>query len=52
LEDSLLALRSAKPVTMLYDTTFLIAWPQHLGGGEVELTLHGSLTLIPMMGIS
>jgi hypothetical protein len=33
-----------------YDTTFLINWPEHLGGGTAHLDLTGAMTVVPLMG--
>ena len=32
---------------MAYDTAFFISWPEHLGGGSVELRLRGTMLLVP-----
>jgi len=50
LEDSLLGLRDGRSVNVAYDTTFLINWPGHLGGGRVNLSLEGAMVLIPELG--
>ncbi len=34
---------------MHYDTTFLVNWPKHLGGGSVHLELEGSMLLVPLL---
>ena len=34
----------------MYETTFLINWPEALGGGSATVSLEGSMTLIPLMG--
>lgn len=36
---------------MLYETRFLINWPEHLGGGSVTIGFEGSMTLLPVMGV-
>ncbi len=33
-----------------YHTTFLIKWPEHLGGEATQLSFAGSMTLLPLMG--
>jgi hypothetical protein len=50
LGDSLAGLREGRPVYSLYESTFLINWPAHLGGGSSEITLRGSMVLLPLMG--
>jgi hypothetical protein len=50
LEDSLAGLRDGRSVTVAYETTFLINWPEHLGGGSVNLDLEGAMVLIPTLG--
>jgi hypothetical protein len=50
LEDTLLGLREGRAVHVGYDTTFLINWPRHLGGGSVNLSLEGAMVLIPELG--
>jgi len=50
LEDTLLGLQEGRPVHVAYDTTFLINWPRHLGGGSVNLSLEGARVLIPELG--
>ena len=32
-------LRQGRPAHVAYDTAFFISWPEHLGGGTVELVL-------------
>jgi hypothetical protein len=49
LGDTLLALKEGRPVQVGYNTTFLIMWPEHLGGGEVTLELEGTMMLNPLM---
>lgn len=34
-----------------YSTTFLVAWPAHLGGETSQLGFQGAMALIPMMGM-
>jgi hypothetical protein len=50
LEDSLVGLREGRPVHVAYETTFLINWPRHLGGGSINLSLEGAMVLIPALG--
>jgi len=50
LEDTLIGLKEGRPVHVAYDTTFLINWPEHLGGGSVNLSLYGAMVLIPELG--
>jgi hypothetical protein len=35
-----------------YKTTFLIRWPEHLGGRSTTISFEGSMVLIPTMGMS
>jgi hypothetical protein len=49
LGDNLGALREGGSVDMYYDTTFLVNWPKHLGGGSVYLELEGSMLLAPLL---
>lgn len=44
-------LRDGRPVHVQYDTTFLINWPDHLGGGSVSLDLRGVMLLVPLLGM-
>jgi hypothetical protein len=50
LEDTLLGLKEGRPVHVAYDTTFLINWPRHLGGGSINLQNEGAMVLIPELG--
>lgn len=34
-----------------YETRFLITWPEHLGEGMSYLDMHGSMWLIPTLGM-
>jgi hypothetical protein len=36
-------------VNVAYETTFLVNWPQHLGGGSVQIPLEGAMVLIPLL---
>jgi hypothetical protein len=49
LGDTLSALRDGLPVQVGYNTTFLILWPEHLGGGQVSLEMEGTMLLTPLM---
>ena len=40
-------LRRGRPAHVAYDTAFFISWPEHLGGGSVELRLRGTMLLVP-----
>ena len=40
-------LRRGRPAHVAYDTAFFISWPEHLGGGTVELVLRGTMLLVP-----
>jgi hypothetical protein len=51
LEESLGVLREGRSVSSTYSTTFLIKWPEHLGGEATHITLEGSMQIIPMMGM-
>ena len=43
-------LRQGRPAHVAYDTLFFISWPEHLGGGSVELRLRGTMLLVPFFG--
>jgi hypothetical protein len=43
-------LRRGRPAHVAYDTLFSIYWPEHLGGGTVELRLRGTMLLVPLFG--
>jgi hypothetical protein len=49
LEDTLTGLRDGRPVNVAYETTFLINWPHHLGGGSINLTMEGAMVLVPTL---
>jgi hypothetical protein len=51
LEDTLEVLKNGRSVQVLYTTTFLINWPDHLGGGSGNLDLEGSMRLVPVLGV-
>jgi hypothetical protein len=50
LEDNLIGLREGRAVNVAYETTFLINWPRHLGGGQTTLSLAGAMVLLPALG--
>jgi hypothetical protein len=43
-------LQRGRSANVGYDTRFLIEWPEHLGGGAVELDLRGTMSLVPTLG--
>jgi hypothetical protein len=47
LGENLAVLRQGRPAHVAYDTAFFISWPEHLGGGSVELRLRGTMLLVP-----
>jgi hypothetical protein len=47
LGEDLAVLRQGRPAHVAYDTAFFISWPEHLGGGSVELRLRGTMLLVP-----
>ena len=49
MEDTFEALREGKSLHVCYDTTFLINWPEHLGGGSVSIDFEGSMLLVPSL---
>jgi hypothetical protein len=49
LEDTLAALADNRPVQVGYSTRFLILWPEHLNGGEVQVEFAGTMTLVPLL---
>lgn len=49
MEDNFEALKAGKSVHVQFDTTFLINWPSHLGGGAVSLDLEGTMVLVPSL---
>jgi hypothetical protein len=49
LEDTLKALADNRQVQVAYSTTFLINWPEHLGGSDVIVPFDGTMTLSPLM---
>jgi hypothetical protein len=51
LEDSLEVLREGRSVNSTYSTTFLLRWPDHLGGETTHITFEGSLVIVPTMGM-
>jgi hypothetical protein len=50
LEDSLVVLRQGRPVHVRFETTFLINWPEHLGGGSIDIDVSGAMVLAPLLG--
>jgi hypothetical protein len=50
LENTLIALREGRSCPTVYDTRFLLQWPEHLGGGQLEIEFQGAMTLVPLMG--
>ena len=34
-----------------YETTFLIEWPEHLGGGHIVIPFVGAMSVVPVMGM-
>lgn len=42
-------LREGQVATVAYETTFLINWPEHLGGGTDHLDLKGAMTVVPLL---
>jgi len=44
-------LREGKSTAATYGTTFLVRWPDHLGGETTHITLEGSMQIVPMMGM-
>jgi hypothetical protein len=51
LEDDLGALRRGVPLHMLYETTFFVEWPEHLGGGRVAIDFAGAMLLLPVLAV-
>lgn len=45
------ALRRGKSVHVLYETRFLINWPEQLGGGTVIADVDGSMLMVPMLSM-
>jgi len=43
-------LRDGRPTRVAYETTFLIQWPEHLGGGTITVDFAGAMALVPVMG--
>jgi hypothetical protein len=50
LEDKLTVLRQGQSTMSIYRTTFMLRWPQHLGGHVSTMSFEGSMALIPSMG--
>jgi hypothetical protein len=36
---------------MLYGTRFFVNWPEHLGGGSINIDLAGTMVLIPLLAV-
>jgi hypothetical protein len=51
LEEPLTVLREGRSTMSTYRTTFLVSWPEHLGGETSTITFEGSMVLIPTMGM-
>jgi hypothetical protein len=49
LEDAITVLTENRSVQVAYSTTFLINWPEHLGGDQVKVDFDGTMTLVPLM---
>ena len=49
--ETLQGLAAGRPVQVGYNTTFLIMWPEHLGGGEVTLEMEGTMMLTPLLDV-
>jgi hypothetical protein len=50
LEESLAVLRDGRTTRVAYETTFLVQWPEHLGGGDITIDFSGAMALVPLMG--
>jgi hypothetical protein len=50
LEDKLTALQDGRSLSSVYDTTFLIKWPEALGGKVITVSFYGAMTMVPSMG--
>jgi hypothetical protein len=51
LEDTLAVLKDGRPANVAYETTFLIGWPDHLGGGTLSIEFEGAMVLVPHLSI-
>jgi len=45
-------LADGRSAAVLFDTTFLINWPEMLGGGCTSLDVTGSMLLVPFLETS
>jgi len=50
LGDTLAALKDGRSVRVAYETTFLIQWPEHLGGGDLTIDFAGAMAIVPVLG--
>lgn len=46
-----MVLKDGRSAHVLFDTTFFINWPEHLGGGTVNLHLNGTMLLVPLLRV-
>lgn len=44
-------LQEGKSTMSTYRTTFLVSWPEHMGGESTHVTFSGSMVLVPTMGL-
>lgn len=51
MEEGLITLQQGKVTPTLWESRFLIQWPEHLGGGEVVMFMEGSMILVPELGV-
>ncbi|GAA0940849.1 hypothetical protein [Virgisporangium aurantiacum] len=51
MEDSLVVLKDGRPTRVAYETTFLVQFPEHLGGGDITIDFVGAMVLVPLMGV-
>lgn len=42
-------LAEGRSVQVQYSTRFLINWPEHLGGGSINVDLDGTMILMPLL---
>jgi len=42
-------LADGQSAAVVFDTRFLIEWPEHLNGGLVNIDLVGSMVLVPIL---
>jgi hypothetical protein len=50
LEDKLTGLQEGRSLSSVYETTFLIKWPEALGGETITVPFYGAMTMVPSMG--